>query len=400
MENTLSEDLFQAYYDARKNKRNTQNALAFEMAFEKNLFQLYEDILDRKYEIGRSVCFIVSQPVQREIFAADFRDRIVHHLIYNYLSPIFERFFIGDCYSCRKQKGTSYGIKRIDHFIRSCSENYKSDCYILKLDISGYFMSMDRQIIYEKIQNTIASFQRKQILNFDIGIFNYLAEKVVFHDPTQNCLIKGAKKDWIGLAKTKSLFVAGKGKGFPIGNLTSQLFGNIYLNDFDHFVKCDLKVKYYGRYVDDIIIVHQNKEELKALIPVLNEYLQTNLGLALHPKKIYMQHYSKGVQFLGTVIKPYRIYVHSRMKGNFYNEIVIWNQKIEAWSEFQEAEANQFLFTMNSYLGMMSAYDTFRLRKKMINEIMSKKYWHYFAVAKNYKKLRIRKEDAQWLKAA
>jgi retron-type reverse transcriptase len=125
-------DLFQAYFDARKNKRNTINALAFEKHLEANLFVLSNEIIERNYVPKPSICFIVDRPVKREIFAADFRDRVVHHLIYNYISPIFEKFFINDSYSCRKGKGTHYGIKRIDHFIRSCSLNYTTDCYILR----------------------------------------------------------------------------------------------------------------------------------------------------------------------------------------------------------------------------------------------------------------------------
>jgi len=133
-------DLFQAYFDARKNKRNTINALAFEKHLEANLFALTNEIIEHKYTPKPSICFVVDKPVKREIFAADFRDRVVHHFIYNYVSLIFEKTFINDSYSCRKGKGTHYGIKRIDHFIRSCSQNYSKDCYILKLDIKGYFM--------------------------------------------------------------------------------------------------------------------------------------------------------------------------------------------------------------------------------------------------------------------
>lgn len=244
-------DLFQAYYDARKNKRSTINALAFEINYESKLFELCEEIKSRKYEISRSICFISFEPVQREVFAADFRDRIVHHLIYNYINPYFERLFINDSYSCRVGKGTSCGIKRMDHFIRSCSRNYKKDCWILKMDIKGYFMSMDRNILYKKVERILACFGTKS--NLDIDLILFLVRKVVFHDPTKNCVIRGTKDDWIGLPKSKSLFFAGKDKGFPIGNLTSQLFGNIYLNDLDCFVKYRLGFKHYGRYVDDFL---------------------------------------------------------------------------------------------------------------------------------------------------
>jgi len=118
-------DLFRAYFDARKNKRSTINALAFEVDYETKLLQLYDEIINYRYKIGRSICFIINKPVKREIFAADFRDRIVHHLIFNYINPIFEKLFIKDSYSCRLGKGTSAGVRRLAHFIRSCSQNYQ-----------------------------------------------------------------------------------------------------------------------------------------------------------------------------------------------------------------------------------------------------------------------------------
>jgi RNA-directed DNA polymerase len=316
-------DLFQAYYDARKNKRNTINALAFEIDYERKLFELYEEIKTGKYEIGPSICFIIFKPVQREVFAADFRDRIVHHLIYNYISPIFERLFIYDSYSCRKGKGTSCGIKRLDHFIRSCSQNYSRDCHILKIDIKGYFMSIDRNILYEKVEKTLLRFRKD--VSFDFDLILQLIRQVAFHDPVRNCIIKGNRSNWKGLPKNKSLFFARKNKGLPIGNLTSQLFGNVYLNDFDLFLKHRLGLKYYSRYVDDLVVVHKNKERLKSVVSFAKRYLRNELSLELHPKKIYFQHFFKGVNFLGTVIKPWRIYIQNRVKGNFHQKIRYWN---------------------------------------------------------------------------
>jgi RNA-directed DNA polymerase len=130
-------ELFEAYYSCRHNKRNTANALAFEIDYESNLIQLCTEINNGTYQIGRSIAFIVDKPVKREIFAADFRDRIVHHLIINQLNPLFEKEFIHDSYGCRINKGTHFGIKRVDTFIRKCSKNYTQDCYVLKLDIQG-----------------------------------------------------------------------------------------------------------------------------------------------------------------------------------------------------------------------------------------------------------------------
>ena len=356
-------DLFRAYFDARKNKRSTVNALAFEDGYEEKLFKLHEDIASRRYKIGRSICFIVDKPVKREIFAADFRDRVVHHLIFNYIAPIFEKHFIGDSYSCRIGKGTSYGIKRVDHFIRSCSENYQKDCWILKLDIQGYFMAMDRDILYKKVESRLKIVKNP---SFDLETVLYLIRMVVFNDPTENCRVKGNREDWIGLPRSKSLFFAGEGKGFPIGNLTSQLFGNIYLDGFDHFVREKLGVRHYGRYVDDMVFVHSDKEFLKSVVPKIRDHLRNGLELELHPKKIYFQHFTKGVSFLGAFIKPWRIYVGKKTKANFYEKARAWNEFAERNDGFRgEVEAGKFISCVNSYLGVMKHYDTYKLRRKI-----------------------------------
>ncbi len=144
----LLRDLFLVYYDARKHKRNTKSVIQFELDYEANLFQLYSEIVERRYAISPSTYFVVKKPIRREIFAGAFRDRIVHHLLFNYLNPFCERVFINDSYGCRIGKGTSYGIQRAEHFIRSVSKNYTQDCYLLKLDISGYFMSINRNILF------------------------------------------------------------------------------------------------------------------------------------------------------------------------------------------------------------------------------------------------------------
>jgi len=150
------------------------------------------------------------------------------------------------------------------------------------------------------------------------------------------------------------------------------------LNDFDHFIKCKLHCKYYGRYVDDFVIVHQDKQYLKSIIPVLRKYLQEHLGIKLHNKKIYLQHFSKGVNFLGIVIKPYRIYIRNRTKGNFYQKIKYWNDFLLK-NKFQltKEEAKRFLASMNSYLGMMKHYRTYKLRQKMLTRNLSIYWWDY-----------------------
>jgi hypothetical protein len=200
----LLTDVFKAYYDARKHKRNTTSQLKFEVNMEDNLVKLAHDIESRQYEVERSICFIVTKPVKREVFAADFRDRVVHHLLYNYLSPLLERTFIHDCYSCRKGFGTLYGINRVAGNIRKCTQNFTRPAYVLKLDISGYFMSMNRKILLNKLVQILDKYARrrcgKEQLRWseylDYDLIKYLLEKVVLSNPTDGCIIRGNRKGY------------------------------------------------------------------------------------------------------------------------------------------------------------------------------------------------------------
>jgi len=148
------------------------------------------------------------------------------------------------------------------------------------------------------------------------------------------------------------------------------------MDSFDHYIKHDLKIRYYGRYVDDFVIVHESKEYLKILIPVLSGFLQTNLQATVHPKKIYLQHYSKGVKFLGTVILPNRIYIANRTKSNFYEAIEKQNEIVSQHKPTKENQA-AFLSSMNSYLGIMKHFRTYNQRKRMLFKNLSGWWWNY-----------------------
>lgn len=313
----LKSDLYAAYYEARRHKRNTVNALEFELDLETNLERLYREIAYGTYRISPSICFIVEKPVKREIFAANFRDRVVHHFVMAKLMPIFENQFIFDSYSCREGKGNLFGIQRLQKFIRSCSDNYQRDAYILKLDIQGFFMNINKPLLCQKILDMIDRKYHKD----DIDRLKWLVRIIVMNDPTADCRIKGKRSDWDGLPVNKSLFSTPKDCGLPIGNLTSQVFANYYLNDFDHYMKETLKLRYYGRYVDDFFVVHSDKDFLKGLVSLIDRYLKQTLGANLHPKKCYFQSFAKGVAYLGGFVLPYRSYIGKRPKGNFSESI-------------------------------------------------------------------------------
>lgn len=387
----LLSELFQAYQLCRKNKRHTVNAVVFETNYEQNLIQLWQEINLGTYTPGRSVAFIIEKPVKREIFAADFRDRVVHHLIISKINPYFEKQFIFDSYACRLGKGTHFGIRRADKFIRQCSENYSKDCFILKLDIQGFFMNINRDALFSRL----SLFIEQKYVGADMARLIELCRKVIFNDPVRNCIKKSSSKKWAGLPESKSLFHSPDNSGLPIGNLSSQIFANFYLDKFDHFIKHDLQIKYYGRYVDDFIVVHPSKAYLKSLIPEISIFLKNELHLTLHPKKIYLQHYSKGVKFLGTIIKPNRIYIANRTKGNFYQAIQMQNAVVKNHKPSPEERSN-FLSSMNAYLGILGHYKTYRLRKKMLWKYLSGYWWNLTNMAGGYakfvwKKKKIRK---------
>jgi len=388
------DELFAAYYDCRKNKRKTFNALDFEGDFEARLVELWREINNGTYYPGRSISFIVDKPVKREIFAADFRDRVVHHLVINKLLPLFETLFIKDSYSCREGKGALYGVNRVAEFVRECSENYTKDCYILKMDIQSFFMTIDKRILAKRLQ----SFIREYYHGVDKDIILKLVEIIVYHCPQNNCLIKGKKSDWNGLPHSKSLFYAGKYKGLPIGNLSSQVFANFYMDSFDKFVKNNLNIKYYGRYVDDFVIVHESKEFLCEAKNKLCEFMKEDLHLTLHPRKIYLQHFSKGVKFIGSVIKPGRNYIGNRTKGNFFQKIQEYNHMAENNPNYANF-AEKFQSSINSYLGFMVHYSSYKIRYNMLWKYVDPKWWKLMYTYGAVNKINLKQEYTVNVKA-
>lgn len=311
----LLEDLYTAFEDARRHKRSKPYVVTFAHRLEFNLQKLCDTLWDRTYRPRRSTCFIITDPKKREVFAADFRDRIVHHLYYNYTHELFERTFIEDTYSCIPGRGTHYGINRLNRHIRKASRNYMVPTYVLKMDIRGYFMHINRQRLCDVSLNTIRKMASHRVLKYaptkweeiiDIPFIEYLTEQIVLLDPLSNGRMIGDKKEWDGLAHDKSLFNSPKGFGLPIGNLTSQLYSNVYLNVLDQYIKRTLHCKYYGRYVDDFYVVGTDKEWLHSIVEPIRNFLQNELDLTLHNGKLQVLPIQYGVPFLGMFVKPWR----------------------------------------------------------------------------------------------
>lgn len=368
----LLEDIFTAYYDARRHKRNTKSQLLFEINLEDNLMSLYDEIAGKRYAVGPSTCFMTHVPVRREVFAAGFRDRVVHHLLYNYIGPLLERNFIYDAYSCRVGKGTLFGVQRLEHHIRSCSQNYTRPCYILKLDIQGYFMNINRDRLYQVLMDMLCKYEdsvtpggAKWKDTYEYDCCMYLLPLIIYNNPVENCIRRGSARDWDGLPPSKSLFHSPEGCGLPIGNLTSQLFSNVYLNDMDQYVKRTLKCRHYGRYVDDFYLVHESKGYLMEQKKRIEVYLRDVCKLQLHPAKVYLQDYGKGVTYLGATVKPYRRYAGKRVVGNFKKLLSNWNARLAVVDAPGKPELQAMRASVNSYLGLLKHYRSYRLKKNI-----------------------------------
>lgn len=373
------EDFFEAYYQCRKHKRNTYNALSFETNYEHNLVQLCKEVNTKTYEIGRSICFCVTRPKLREVFAADFRDRIIHHVIMMRLEPLFESVFIEDAYNCRKGKGTLYGVLRLKKAIQECSENYTKDCYIGKFDMQGFFMSIHKPTLYRMLEQFILQYYKGD----DIDILLYLVKKVVYNKPQYNCIKKSPQSLFDQLGKSKSLFTCGDDYGLPIGNLTSQMFANFYLCGFDIIMRN--RFKYYGRYVDDFYIICKDKRMMIDFIKYIKSYLKNELHVTLHPDKIYIQHYTKGVKFTGSVINKDRMYISNRTVGNIINAIDKLNENIN------EETAYHFIGTMNSYFGFLKHHLTYGIKYRIV-KLINFGWSKYVELTKTMSKFSVRDE--------
>jgi retron-type reverse transcriptase len=345
------ENLLRCYYECRKRKRYTVNAAKFEIHFEDELLKLKKELEAHTYRPGRSICFVVSKPKPREIFAADFRDRVVHHILVNYLEPIWEPKFIDQSYSCRKGKGAHRAIKDLKRYIRKASKGNSQKAYYLQVDIQSFFVSLKKDILFEIIKRHT---KNPEIL--------WLAEVIIFHNPTSNYYRKCQASLFDLIPDHKSLFKVSPDQGLPIGNLTSQFFANVYLNELDQFMKHKLKEKYYLRYVDDLVLLSPDKNQLKIWRDEIDRFLQEKLKLKLHPKKQILQTVDKGIDFVGYVVKPDYVLMRRRIVKNLKAKLWQFNQNLE---EITEQESKQILSAVNSYYGQFRHAKTFGLRQKL-----------------------------------
>ena len=302
--------LYGCYLKCRRNKRNTINQLRFEINAEQNLLRLQKELNSRTYQPTQSICFVVDRPKLREVFAADFRDRIVHHVLVEHLEATAEPKFIYDSYACRKNKGTHAAVKRLQYFTRSVAENNSRQAFCLQMDVRSFFVTMNKDILFSLV--------KKYTEDEDMI---WLARVIIYNDCTENCRMTKGKDLLKHIPEHKTLFKQAKNKGLPIGNLTSQFFANVYLNELDQFVKHVLKCRYYMRYTDDALILHCDKSQLEKWIDEIDTFLKNKLGLELNAKKTIIRPVSDGIDYLGYVIRPFYILVRRRVVNNLKQKI-------------------------------------------------------------------------------
>lgn len=356
------QNLYYAYRNCRKHKSNTINAIIFESNLESNLLMLEKELENKTYKPRRSVCFVNVNPVPREIFAADFRDRVVHHLLIRKVEPLFYKQFIFHSFACQKDKGAHKAVKHLERGVRCITSNFQRSAFYLKLDIAGYFMSIDQNILFNIFKKTI--FQAGNIKSADEkNAILWLAQIIIFAKPTSNYVIKNDPNLFSLIPSNKSLFGSKKDKGLPIGNLTSQFFANVYLNELDQFVKRKLKCRYYYRYVDDFILLSEDKSTLKFWRDKIDKFLLNKLSINIHPKKQILQPINRGIDFVGYFVKPFHTLIRQRTVRSLKKKLWDFNRELQKENIINFDKLDHILACVNSYYGFLRHSNSARLRK-------------------------------------
>ncbi|MBI4092898.1 MAG: group II intron reverse transcriptase domain-containing protein [Candidatus Kerfeldbacteria bacterium] len=318
------ENLLEAWQEFRVGKRGRHDVQGFEMRLMQNIFSLHRDLRSKTYQHSTYESFNISDPKPRNIHKASVRDRLLHHAVYRMLYPFFDRTFIADSYSCRLNKGTHKALRRFRMMTYQVSKNNTKTCWVLQCDIKKFFASINQRVLLDILSQYISDQRILTLLRNIIESFSMSA-----------------------------------GTGLPLGNLTSQLLVNVYMNEFDQFVKHKLKAKYYIRYADDFVLISDDRDWLMNLIPQIREFLTEKLRLTLHPNKVSVKTLASGVDFLGWVHFPTHRVLRTATKHGMMRKV-------------REHATNE---TLQSYLGLLKHGNTHKIRQKVLNE-----YWLWHEV--------------------
>jgi len=298
---TSLENLFTAWDEFKKDKRHKKDVQAFEFHLEQNIFKLHRDLLTKKYTHLPYTSFFICDPKVRHIHKATVRDRVLHHALFQILNPLFDKSFIPTSFSCRIDKGVHKGVLAMEQMIRAESRNFTRPCFVLKCDVQKFFDSVNHQILLDTLQKKVVDQNTMWLLRQIVESFT----------TTQTTLF-----DYQGL---------------PIGNLTSQLFANVYMNKLDQFMKHNLRVRYYARYTDDFVIISTDESYLKSLIEPIRSFLGDVLRLKIHPKKISIRTCHRGIDYLGFISFPHYRLLRNKTRHRLFRKL---KEQIIAYPEW------------------------------------------------------------------
>ena len=332
------ENLIFAWKNFKSEKSNKKDVQIFERNLMENLLDLHNDLKNKRYKHSSYYAFKISDPKPRDIHKALVRDRVLHHALYQKIYFFYDLKFTSDSYSCRIGKGTHKALYRFESFIRKVSKNNTKTCWALKCDIRKFFANIDHDILKSILSKYVQ----------DKDTF-WLLENIIDSFETKNSIYAMAEMNRGGEPSAVSLGLASRVKGLPLGNLTSQLLVNIYMNEFDQFVKHKLKVKYYIRYADDFVVLSQDKKYLEDILEQMKKNLENDLKLNMHPDKVFIKTIASGVDFLGWVHFPKHRVLRTATKNRMFRNLV----------------GNQNFNAISSYLGMLSHGNGYKLKKKI-----------------------------------
>lgn len=381
--------IWYAYEDCLKGKRSSSQALEYIPTAAEDIPLLAKEVWERAYQPSPSICFMVTFPKLREVFAAAFRDRVIHHWICIRLLPLFEDrcHELGDVsHACRKGYGTKTAVEQVQQGMLRVSEHLQREAWIYKGDIVGFFMNISKPVLWDMLRDLI----EMKYAGADKDILLYLVRVTVFHHPEKCCVIQSPVEMWKLIRADKSLFFIDDDLGEPIGNLTTQLFAGFYLSFLDEFVEELFRGRNYSytRSVDDFVIICDDRVFLKHAIKQIAVFAYAQLGVECHKDKIYFQPVSHGVKFLGTYIYAHRKYTINRTIGRFIDKANICIK--ECQQGMTEIRAEYWCQVFNSYFGFLVQANEYRNRTKIF-KMLPHAWYVYFSIT-NRKKVTVKRK--------
>ncbi|MFB9155286.1 reverse transcriptase domain-containing protein [Vibrio gallaecicus] len=354
-----------AYRQCRKGKQNTIGACLYQTQLLDHLVTTRDSLQALCWQPKPPISFVVTKPKAREVYAAQFEDRVVHHLLVNELTGLLDAQFIFDAASNRKNKGTHFAVNRLQYFMQQLDGRG----WFLQLDIANFFNSVSRPILLNLLNKHLTKQIKKNNLTTEKSRHLYwLCLQIIGQKVEVECAIKlGGENEFANVPAHKRLSNAPLDTGLPIGNLTSQFFANIYMNELDQFIKHHLKCRHYVRYVDDFILCHQSKAQLQKWQMEIEKFLEQKLALSLKEEKI-LAPLTQGANFLGYIIKPYYRLVRKRVLGNLHEKLKQSQRRLKPslhqW-DFQPELVQNLQAVVNSYWGHFKHADSYQLKQTL-----------------------------------